>query len=158
MERRNFLKSLLGVMAIPSIITAKPLKRSKHLSTYINFGNIKMGDTFDEWIESIRAEVGRLLEPVGDEFEKYIVVARFTRWGPKIPAMAIVVRDNYRDLAYFSLAEMEFNRYTKQRKKYLTNLVSVRFMDMLWGLNTILVENHRLLTKFDPKYKVEFYA
>lgn len=160
MKRRNFLKGLFGVAAIPSICTAKLPKSTWSKDIDINFDNININGTFNEWVESIRAEVERLLKPVNQDDEKYLVVVKPCDWGVKrsIPAKAVVIKDGYRVYTYFSLAEMEFNKHTKYRKKHLTRLIECRFIDMTWSINGIIQENIKLLKRFDPKYRVENYA
>jgi len=139
MERRNFLKGLFGIVAVPSVCFAESLKYIKPKNIDINFNNININGTFDEWIESIRTEVERLLKPINKDdkfYGKYTVRVEPTYWGINrtMPAKAIIVSGEYRKCySYFSLAEMEFkhNRRDKKRKYGLTRLVSVRFIDIL---------------------------
>ena len=157
MKRRNFLKSVLGVAVAPSICAAKLSRSTKLKGVDINFDNIKINGTFDEWVESIRAEADRLLKPVKKGDEEYIVKAEFSSWGYKMPARSIVVSDGYRNLGWFSIAEFEFER-NKRNKKRLRQLIRVRFIDMLWSINAKIVEDYRLLKRFDPKYRIELHA
>lgn len=159
MKRRNFLKSLFGVVVIPSICTAKLPKHTKSKNVDIDFNNVNINGTFDEWVESIRAEVQRLLKPINQGDEKYIIKTKASYWGngKSIPAKSIIVSDKYIDLGWFSLAKCEF-KSTRHRKKHLTRLVQVRFIDMLWSMNSLIVYRYNVLKRFDPRYKVEDYA
>jgi len=161
MERRNFLRGLFSIAAVPSICTTKISENIKSKNTDINFSNVKMDGTFDEWVESVRTEVERLLKPVNQGDEKYIVKIESSYWDVKksISAKSIIVSNNYGDyLGWFGLSKEEFNHCAKQPKKYLTRLVQVRFIDMLWSMDNYIADRFHLLKRFDPDYKVTQYA
>ena len=180
MKRREFLKTTLGIAAVPAICVAKLSKDANVYSiksdsfklsffddsTRINFDNIKITGTFNEWIKSIRAEIERVLTNTncGGE-ETYSVEVRPSDWGTKkdpMPAKAIVIMYTGitgmtifafpREITHFSFAECEF-KHKKARPEYLKTLVNVRFIDMLWSLEDQREKRFKLLRKFDSTHK-----
>lgn len=169
MKRRNFLKSLFGVVAVPSLCTAKLLKNNESKNVgigLINFDSIKINGTFDEWIESIRTEVERLLVAKNKYDNVYSVSVKPDDWGLEkirsIPAKMILIAhvgirgltifDSARNIVYFSLAKFEF-KHNKHSKKGLTSLVNVRFIDMMWSLEDRRENLFKLLKRLDPKHE-----
>lgn len=184
MKRRKFLKGLFGILAVPTISIAKlsrgintPSVKSKNI---INFNNIKVNGVFNEWIESIRIEIKRLLAPVNKYDNMYSVSIKPDDWGYEfcdiywvkhlkkkytLPAKMIVIQhigimglttfDDARNITYFGFAKHEFEhkRFGMGNRKYLKNLVNTRFNSMLWSLEDQREKNFKLLRKFDPKHE-----
>ncbi len=170
MERREFLKAIASIAAVPAICTTGLSKiigtsDTKSNFTEINFDNIKTTGTFDEWIESIRTEIERMLagENHGDSI--YSVEVRSSDWGvgkESLPAKAIVIMyagigdmvifESPREITYFDFAKFEFE-HNKTCPEGLKNLVTVRFIDMQWSLENQRERYFKLLRRFDPKHK-----
>ena len=155
MKRRNFLKSLLGASTVPFMCNAKFLK-AKYVKCSINMNpdNIKTNGTFDEWIESIRAEADRLLNSnlkKGDE--KYLVDTKWCTWGYEMPARAITIKNEFnKEYTYFSYAKFEFDRdQSKLRRKFLINLAKIRFEDAIASVYCRYVEYGNFLNRLNFK-------
>lgn len=167
MKRREFLKAVTGIVAIPTICTTT---LSKNINTFnnntgINFDNIKTTGTFDQWIESIRTEIQRMLVSKNHGDNTYSVEIKSSNWGTKkdpVPAKAIVIMYTGivnlttfvfpREMTYFSFAKCEFKR-AKANPKWLKSLVTVRFVNMQWSLEDQRERYFKLLRRFDPKHE-----
>ena len=168
MNRRGFLKTVLGTTAACTAYPVKLLGNARvfnpgSCSNDINFNNIKTTGTFNEWIESIRTEIERLLTRTNDNWDTYTVETTCCDWGycnpgghrKSIPAAAIAIKRNGQDVISCSFGRMEFDHknFGKGDKKYLKSLVSVRFIDMLWSIEAMRECDFRLLRRFGPKHK-----
>lgn len=171
MKRREFLKMLSGILVVPTVCIATQSKNidilnAKLDSVSINFNNIKIDGTFDEWIESIKVEVQKMLICTDYGCNTYSVEIRPDDWGKEeyglIPAKQIVIVytgikgvadfDFPKDITYFGFAKKEFE-CCKVSSKYLKNLVNVRFWNMQWGLENKRENYFMLLRRFNPKHE-----
>ena len=129
-----------------------------------NIENLCIDKTFKDFMESLRDEVDRLL----NEGEKRIrgrlyenipvTISLQAQWsdGHGFPIdtqtscrtwVAINFGDNN-----FSIAESEF-KGTIGNKKALTSLVSVRFIDALWGIEALRELQFEVLRRLDPEWE-----
>jgi len=120
----------------------------------INTDNIKIDGTFDEWIESIKVEIERLLAPKDDKDDKddkYVVeVLDAPAWSENSGPIKVI---NIHDITYFSFGEKEFERARDCSQKSLESLLKVRFVDAVWSIEAIREDYFRLLRRFDPKHE-----
>lgn len=158
MERRNFLKTMIGLSTMPTTLClAKPLQRSPlYNNSLLIRNNIIINGTFKDWINSIANEIKRLLAikttRIGEHEpkSKYSVKVQPCDWDSGKPCLAIEVYMDDKAMGYFSFAKSE---YHKNNPKHLWKLLQCRYVDFIWSLNDIEEERLIFLRKFGMYYK-----
>lgn len=164
MKRRNFLKAMVGISAVPttSCLARSSFNRNTfyhHSSTLINHDNIKINGTFEEWIKSIEKETERLLATKSKELDAdwfkpyYNVKTESCDWSPKqdgsMPAFMIQVYvGSYGLMVSFSFAKCEWDRNCKSPKA-LQSMLNIRFIDFVWSVYHAVREQVILLKGLD---------
>jgi len=162
MKRRNFLKTITGLCAVPATMcSAKSTQELSQKSSSCNAGsinhdNIKINGTFEGWVNSIAKEIERLLavkskEPDADWFgSEYSIKVVPGDWSPKqdgsMPALAVCISiSEYKLGTHFSFTKYEWDR--DHHPKSLQRRLDCRYVDCIWSMYDVIREQMILLKK-----------
>ncbi len=100
--------------------------------------NLNTTSTFKDYIDSIAAEITRLLAVLIEVDEpKYTVEIKDTDWSKEqdgsMSGLAILFSDDCGTNTYFSIAEFEFED-NKEKPQFLRRIAETRFIDAVYCL------------------------
>lgn len=116
-----------------------------------NYDNVVVGTCFDEWIESICAEVNRVFSMDRDTPLREVKIES-TDWGNNKAGELIEARSISAGNFHLSFAKFEYDKYIKKSSN-LEQLLSMRLIDALWSLEDLREIMFEMLRQFDPEWK-----
>ena len=153
MKRRNFLKIVTGLLAVPTTMcSAKSTQKSSLCNTgSFSHDNIKVDGTFEEWVDSIAKEIERSLavkskEPDADWYEVECVTKTMLDCcyedGEQVEWLTIIVYMKGQISTNTGWEDQEIGRIgflknwfdRNHHPKTLRRTLEVRYIDFMWCL------------------------
>jgi len=149
MNRREMLKSVmaipiigLGVMKVTQCKSKPTISKNKLFTDNLNWGSIVVDRGWDAYIESIRAELERI---IGEPVEAGYAIVQHT-----------TINFRCDELYIFSIEKTEYRRHVCHRK-CLIAIPETRWVAFCWGLNDVTNMYIDFIQRFDPKYNPRDY-